>query len=54
MTWNACSCLWSAVGTINFYTGRKLVPISNELIELKIANNYEIINDILYVKINVK
>lgn len=52
VTWNACSCSWSAVGVINFYTGRDLIS-NGEVIYMSMDENYKIENDILYVKLGV-
>lgn len=53
MTWNACSCYWSAIGVINFYTNRKLLPISEDYIQMSMDKMYQINEDVLYVKIGV-
>lgn len=53
ITWNACSCSWSAIGTINFYSGKKLVPISDTYIKGNIDGLYQIKNNVLYINIGV-
>lgn len=53
VAWNACSCLWSAVGTINYYSNRNLIPVSSNYIEIKMDEMYKITDDVLYVKIAI-
>lgn len=53
MTWNAVSCYWSAVGVINFYTNRNLLPATEDCFQLEIDGMYEIKESTLYVTICV-
>lgn len=53
ITYNACSCSWSAIGAINFYSNRNLTPQSDNIIETKMDELYQINDDVLYLKIAI-
>ena len=53
ITWNACLCSWSAVGTINFYSGRNLTKLTDKPIESSMDKLYDFRDDVLYFKIAV-
>jgi hypothetical protein len=52
--YNACACSWSAIGTINYYTNRNLSLLETEDANMfiNLEKDYEIINDVLYIKVH--
>ena len=51
ITINAVTCGWSSADAINFYTGRDLVSKRVAILNFELRGNYEIIDNILYLKI---
>lgn len=50
--YNSCACSWSAIGTINYYTNRNFILTQEESFILDYDKDYEILQDILYIKVH--